>query len=199
MKITAYKVIYICPDHNEKYHMRKLHMDDLLTKIGFTNIEHYTSGTQNYPSCLNDATVDILQHNLDEPVIILEDDVEWTGIDEIVDEDADAIYLGISKCAGHPTENIDVGSSVFEKWSDSQVRIINMLSAHAILYKSKQYKMAVITKLLEYKNIVYHTDVLISRIQPNFIVLACKKPLFYQSSRFNTPHVEHCTKFEIDI
>lgn len=200
MKITEFKVVYICPDHNEKYHMRKLHMEDLLTKIGFTNIEHYKSGTENYPSCLNDATIDILQNNLEEPVIVLEDDIDWTGIDEIDNPESDAIYLGLSKCAGHPTENVHYGESVFEKWSDSQVRILNMLSAHAILYKSKKYKLAVIKKLTEYKNIVYYNDVLISRIQPTFIVLGVKKPLFYQSARFNaTPDVEYCTRFEINI
>ena len=200
MKITEFKVVYICPDHNENYHMRKLHMEDLLTKIGFTNIEHYKSGTENYPSCLNDATIDILQNNLEEPVIVLEDDVDWTGIGEIDNPESDAIYLGISKCAGHPTDNIHCGESVFEKWSDSQVRILNMLSAHAILYKSKQYKLAVIKALLSYKNIVYYNDVIISRIQPAFTILACKKPLFYQAARFNaTPNVEYCTLFEINI
>lgn len=200
MKINTIKVIYICPDHNDKYHKRKLHMDNLLTKIGFTNIEFYKSGTQNYPACLIDATIDILQNNLDEPVILLEDDVEWTGIDEIDNPESDAIYLGLSKCAGHPTENCDLGlgSIVFQKWSDSQVRILNMLSTHAILYNSRQYKLAVIETLLSYKNVSYYNDVLISRIQPKFIVLGVKKPLFYQSSNFNaTPDVEYCTRFEI--
>ena len=39
-----------------------------------------------------------------------------------------------------------------------------------------------------------------SRLQPNFTILANKKPIFYQSSKFNIGmHEENYTKFEINI
>ena len=199
MKIVDFKTIYICPDHNEKYHTRKIHMDNMLNTIGFKDFTHYKSSTDNYPTCLNKATIDILENNLDNPVLILEDDIEWTGINEIVvDPTADTIYLGLSKSGGHPTDDIHLGDSVFEPWSDTQVKVTNMLSGHAILYISREYKEAIIELLKN--NTLYYNDVLFSRLQPKFTVLANKKPVFYQSSRFNSGmHQENWTKFEINI
>lgn len=200
MKITDFKVVFICPDHNEKYHLRRLHMEQLLNKIGFTNFEFYKSGTENYPDCLSLATIDILKNNLDNPIIIFEDDIEWNGNYEIeYDPKYDAIYLGLSKSAGHPTQNIHLGSSQFSKWSDKQVRVLNMLGGHAILYNSRRYKEAVINILNNHRNIKYYNDVLFSRLQKDFLVLAEKVPLFYQSAKFNIPFLEEHTNFVINI
>lgn len=111
---------------------------------------------------------------------------------------ADAIYLGISRSGGHPTDNIHLGDSVFESWSDTQVKVINMLSGHAILYISRSYKEAVIESFKN--NVLFYNDVLLSRLQSNFNVLANKQPVFYQSSKFNVSiHEENWTKFEINI
>ena len=200
MKLIDIKTVYMCPDHNEKYHTRKLHMDKLLSTIGFKDFTHYVSSTENYPTCLNMATIDILEKNIDNPIIILEDDVEWTGIDEFVfEQTADAIYFGLSRSGGHPTENIHLGDSVFEPWSDSQAKVLNILSGHAILYISREYKEAVFDILKKNVNTFYN-DVLFARLQPNFLILANKKPVFYQSSKFNIGmHEENWTKFELNI
>lgn len=201
MKISSFKTYYICPDHNEKYHIRKLHVEQLLQKLEFTNIIHYKSSSKSYPDCLSEATINILENNLDNPVLILEDDIEWTGIDEIeYDPTCDAIYFGVSKSAGHPTENICCGESTFEKWSESQVKVLNMLTTHAILYISRQYKEKIIEILKNNLGKQYYNDVLISRVQKNFTVLANKKPIFYQSSKFNkTEHEEKWTNIHISI
>lgn len=45
MCIQDFKVVYICPDHNEKYHARKLHMGSMLATLGFKDVVHYKSGT----------------------------------------------------------------------------------------------------------------------------------------------------------
>ena len=93
------------------------------------------------------------------------------------------------------TANSIVGIS-FE--DDTQVKVTNMLSGHAILYISREYKEAIIELLKN--NTLYYNDVLFSRLQPKFTVLANKKPVFYQSSRFNSGmHQENWTKFEINI
>jgi hypothetical protein len=199
-KITDFKAIFICPDHNEKYHKRKLHMEKLLKNIGFTRIEHFKSGTEDYPKCLTLTYIEILKRNIDEPFIFFEDDVDWTGTYEIdYDNSIDAIYLGISKWGGHPSENIHLGESKFSTYSDSLVRVHNMLSSHSVLYNSRVYKEAVIDLLEKYCHIPYHSDVLISRIQSNFLILATKVPIFYQSSRFNTCGVQDHTLFQIKI
>jgi hypothetical protein len=184
MKIQDCKVVYICPDHNDKYQKRKQHMDKLLKDIGFKDIIHFKSSSEKYPLCLTLATVEILKTYINEPILLLEDDVEFTGIDTFeVPSDADAIYLGISKWAGPSRENINRGYTLVKPYSDTQVKIHSMLSAHAILYISKKYKSAVIQRLIE--NISTCNDVVISQVQPHFKVLANKKPSFFQSSKFN--------------
>jgi hypothetical protein len=199
MKITDLKVIYICPDHNPKYNARKVHMDALLTRIGFTHIEHYKSGTEAYPTCLINATIDVLQKNMDEPILLLEDDVEFTGVDTVtLDASADAIYLGLSKSAGSPTRDIHTGEAQFKHYSDTQVRVLNMLATHAILYISHRYKQAVIDAISPYRAIPYNSDVIISRIQKDYIILANNTPSFYQSAKFNpTKHVENVTRIVV--
>ena len=199
MHIQEIKTVFICPDHNPKYSARKRHMESLLHTLGFKDVTHYKSGTEKYPDCLSLATIDILKANMEVPVLILEDDVEFTGIEEFaMDTTADAIYFGLSKSAGSKTHNSDEGSSQFEQWSLTQSRVMNMLSAHAILYISPKYKQAVIHTLSSNIGQNYYNDVLISRLQPGFLILANKKPSFYQSHRFNSGmHEELYTKFEL--
>jgi WD40 repeat protein len=155
MKLKDLKVVYICPDHDDKYRARRAHMEELLTRIGFSSdrIEHFKSSTENYPDCLAKANIEILTKYMNEPVLILEDDVEFTGVEEFdMIKEADAIYFGLSTSAGHPTHNIHHGLAQYTCYSESQVRIWNMLATHAILYISATYKAAVI------KTIEEHTD-----------------------------------------
>jgi len=194
--ITNIKTIVICPDHNKKYGDRKTHMESLLKKIGVENVVHHKSGTDAYPKCLNEAIISILEENMnDTPVIILEDDVKWTGLYTVeIPLNTDAIYLGLSQCGGSKTENKDAGPSIINLYSQTQVKIVNMLATHAILYISKRYKQAVVNELKSHLD--WCSDVVISKIQNNFTVLAQKIPFFYQSSGFgNVQHVENMTKF----
>lgn len=197
MRIQDFKVVYICPDHNEKYHARKIHMDSMLATLGFKDVVHYKSGTVAYPKCLNDATIDILTTYRNEPILLLEDDVEFTGVSEFdFVHGADAIYFGISRCAGHPTLEINKGVCVFRAYSDTQVRVLNMLSAHAILYITPLYKAAVCEGLRATKGF---NDIAMSRIQPLYRVLANKTPSFFQSAAFNSPgHKNEYTLFRLE-
>lgn len=75
-----------------------------------------------------------------------------------------------------------------------------MLATHAILYNSRKYKEDVINMLKSNLGNKIHTDVLISRIQSNYLILAQKSPIFYQSAHLgNLIHVENWTKFEIKV
>jgi len=185
MRIQDFKVVYICPDHNEKYHARKVHMDSMLSELGFKDVIHFKSGTDGYPKCLADANVEILTQYMNEPILLLEDDVEFTGVSDFeFVHGADAIYFGLSICASHPTADMNQGNCVTAYYSEQQVRILNMLGTHAILYITPAYKRACIHAM---KNAVGHTDIAISRIQPNFRVLANRIPSFYQSANYNSP------------
>ena len=196
MRLQDCQIVYICPDHNDKYRARKNHIDSLLTRIGCKNFKHFKSSDANYPDCLGQANIDILTEYMDSPVLILEDDIEYTGISEIdMVPGADAIYLGLSICGGHPTLNKDEGPSQYTEFSKSQVRIQNMLATHAILYISPEYKKAVIDTIKKNMGKKYHTDVLMSRLHPKYFILANRQPSFYQAAAFNNcDHVEKCTK-----
>ena len=205
MKITDFKVVYICPDHNEKYHRRKLHMDSLLTAMGFKEIVHFKSGTESYPDCLGLAIKSILTTYMEEPILLLEDDVE--SIDQMefdYIESADAIYFGLSKWRGGFIKNECEGTAQFECYSKNQVRILNMLSGHAILFISKQYKNAVLNAISTNTVIKMQTDILMARLHSQFQVLANTVPTFYQSLKFNEEqtdpvnNVETATKIQIN-
>lgn len=196
MRIQDLKVVYICPDHNEKYHARKVHMDTMLAELGFKDVVHFKSGTERYPKCLADANIDILTQYMNEPILLLEDDVEFTGISEFeFVHGADAIYFGLSTCGSHDTLEYNDKDSIFRPYSATQVRVQNMLGCHAILYITPAYKQAVINQL---KNCKWHTDIAITRIQPNFRILANRRPSFFQSAKFNAPgHLDSYTNFVI--
>jgi hypothetical protein len=183
-KIQALKVIFICPDHNEKYQKRKAHMVALLEKIGFKDVIHFKSSAVKYPQCLTLATIEILTQYNNEPILLLEDDIEFTGVDTFdYVPDADAIYFGISRSGGHPRQNTHLGGCKVVPYSAKQVRVMNMLTTHAILYLSSAYKNAVIAQLR--RNLLAHSDVMIARLQPNFKILANKAPSFYQAAHLN--------------
>ena len=72
-----------------------------------------------------------------------------------------------------------------------------MLSAHAVLYRSKVYKEKVIEAL---NSIIgkagYHSDVAIARLQRSYRIYGYYFPFFYQSSKLgNHQDVEDCTRF----
>lgn len=176
-------------------------MDNLLKSMGFLDIVHYKSGTEKYPKCLTLALTTVLETYIDEPFLLLEDDVEYTGLSTDIDipENADAIYLGLSRSAGHPIENRNIYYAQFDHYSSTQVRVMNMLGSHAIFYNSKRYKQAVIDILnKEWKT--FALDVSVSRIQPIYNIYANMCPLFFQSNKFNNDsniNVEAGTKLQV--
>jgi hypothetical protein len=168
----------------------------MLDTLGFKDVVHYKSGTDGWPTCLNDATVNILTTYMNEPILLIEDDVEFTGVSEFeFVYGADAIYFGLSRSAAHPTVDTSRGESVFKPYSNTHVRVVNMLSAHAILYITPQYKQAVCDALRATKGF---NDIAMTRLQPKYRILANKTPSFFQSAKFNAPgHDDANTLFSI--
>jgi hypothetical protein len=197
-EVTA---VFICPAHNEKYLARKAHMEALCASLGFKEVVHWRSGTENYPDCLTIATIEIFRAFPDKPILLLEDDVEAQGLQGFeVPDDADAVYLGLSKCGGSKIINRWHGDAVFAPHSAEQMRVMNMLATHAIYYHSAAYRRVVAAYLEQYLGYKYFNDILMSRLQPCFRVYANKKPLFYQANRFNVPNdLESVTRFEITL
>jgi len=199
IKLKDILTIYISPDHNEKYHKRKLHMDSLLSKLKFNNVIHYKSETNNYPFCLNNAYIDIFI-KYQPPFLLLEDDIDCdieNFPDElIIPDNTDAFYLGLSTGGGHPIENYDKGNSSFVNINDTSfvnindtlLKVNNMLTTHSVLYFSSKYMMHIRNLLILQPS--YYNDVLISQIQNRYNVYTFNKYIFYQSKEFDGHEVQ---------
>jgi len=203
MFLKDVRVVLISPDTG-KFKARKDHTTSVLNRMGIVNIEHFKSSTEDYPYCLKKAFIDILSANFnDDPVLIVEDDVDTdkiTGSEFEFDlpAECDAIYFGVSKNGGSSTKNIHEGPCLVDSYSEDCVRVHNMLATHAIMYRSEKYKRAVVDLLVK-SDREYHSDVLMSRIQPNFVILSFKNPIFFQSNEMNPGNdIELQTRFAFE-
>jgi hypothetical protein len=178
---------YISPGVG-KYANRTVHMKELTERVGFKSVEWRKSGTEQYPKCLVRAVIELLQDRLDKlPFLLLEDDVEWNGVKEItIPEGVDAIWLGASQFAGHPSKNKRQGKSVVVPFNNDWKRVLNMLSGHAILFVSRSYAehtISVLEPLLDLPPM--HKDVVMSRTQGGFLCLTpARAPIFFQSLKY---------------
>ena len=207
MLLLDVPVVFICPDHNEKYNERKQYMFDFLQKLGFKNVTMFKSRSDmHYSKCIAEATCEILSQNMDNPVLLLEDDIElteWAHSDMEIDipGDTDAFYLGFGRFGASRTSFTDSNgcdSSEVIYISDKYIRVINMLDAHAILYISRRYKQAIIDQMKKMfaSHILMINDVLIAHIQQDYNIYAYKYPFFFQTNNLGNPEYKnYCTNF----
>jgi len=122
------------------------------------------------------------------PFICLEDDCNVTPwFRHVIDipEDADGVYLGISKWSMHP--HFDKAVIAYQGGPLNQypdvTRLVNMLSNHAVLFLTRAWTEACL-KAYEQTSTWDSPDydILQSRLMPSFKVYSLKKPLFYQCS-----------------
>jgi len=206
MRLTDIPVVFICPDHNEKYNARKKHMFSLLEEIGFNDITFFKSRTDLYNGLnIAHAVSEILKTRLDDnPVLIVEDDIEkteWFQTEIDIPKDADAFYLGFSRMrrADNGMEAVPTNmSAIIEDVGPNLIRIKNMLSTHAQIFVSKRIKEATICL---YRQIValnsqIQNDLISSTLQLTCNVYGYTYPLFYQSMKHNNHYaVEYSTRF----
>lgn len=177
-------------------------MFDLLRSLGFERVSHYASGQKSVitPFPLNLATYNILQMHMDEPVLILEDDLEFMpACSFILDipNGADAVYVGICGSNYNFEKNQNEGRSRVEIVDSIYAKVLNMLGAHAILYLSRAYKECIAQAL---KTTLRSNDVEIAKHQALYNVYALRYPICWQSAKFNKEFtwVEYITKRYID-
>ena len=124
----------------------------------------------------------------EEPVLILEDDVnstEWYSQAIEIPDDTDAFYVGTCLNGIHPNwelTNIDGGCCGYPlplERHDKYYRIHGMLTTHAILYCSNSYKQYCIDLIKKNEN-GRHIDVLFASNMFRHKIYASKKPLFFQ-------------------
>lgn len=195
--IRTIKTVVMCAEHNEKYRTRKENTITLLKKHGFENVSTATS-PEKYPIGVSLTKINILRENLnDEPVLIVEDDIEITSIPPYIEvpDDTDAVYLGLSLCGTHDSLNVGIrGLARVVNLKNGYSKVSNMLGNHAIVYISKKYKTGVMHAIEDRLEIVL--DVVISRLQPLYNILCLNEPVFYQNDPTN---VENSTSTQTKI
>jgi hypothetical protein len=204
-RLNEIPVIFICPDHNPKYHERRIHMESLLKRLNFQSVDMFQSSAEAYPLCLLRAHYDVLRRIRDHngPYLVLEDDVEitkWYTEDISWPEDTDAFYLGLSKCGASYKVMSHGGPSNIDHVTNQHIQIQNMLALHAVVYVSQRYKDACMKALEGYlQSANVPCDVLIARLHKDFRVFANYRPHFYQTKRLgNSLHVQNMTYFEFE-
>ena len=121
------------------------------------------------------------------PCLILEDDILFTGNTKFeveVPDDADALYIGISQWGRFL--NFSGPFIHYKKINDDIVRIYNMLTTHAVIYISEDYRNFI-------KRVAYHHgfetkskfDIGVAETQKYFNVYALENPIFKQGNYNN--------------
>lgn len=128
----------------------------------------------------------ISRYDKDEPFILVEDDIKLTHFDHIIEvpDDADAIYLGISKMgnvSGQDKEELIV--SKVEGY-DHIYRIYNMLATHAIVYLNMDYARSAHDAAQRYLDKGLPHDLGIAENMKHWNVYALDKPMFFQYPKF---------------
>jgi GR25 family glycosyltransferase involved in LPS biosynthesis len=157
----------------------------------------YKSSTD-YPHCLRHALYNILQQNLDNPVLILEDDIVFHKNPRLVFDvpvNADALYIGV---AGTCMDFEESGRNRLVKIKDYEIidntfiRIKNMLCAHGILYLGREYKETLSKCTL---NSDMLCDVDMCKLQRKYTIYGLRFPICWQSLKYNpTDWNENITK-----
>jgi hypothetical protein len=168
----------------------KKHTAGLLKKLGFKNV-------QRVPGFLNDNPVvgcsqahyNILKSkiNYDGPFIVLEDDIEVRHLDHIVElpDDADALYLGVSAMGSYGGKDYrQISGEKVDGYSPEIYKIYNMLAAHAILYKSKEYIEHVLRIIEFHIDTKTPHDIGIAENLKYWNVYCVNKPIFYQKEKY---------------
>jgi len=117
----------------------------------------------------------------DMPFLIVEDDIVLKNNKIVfsVPKTLDALYLGISKWGFYNGKGLLQLST--EKHDDDLYRVYNMLSAHAIVYFSKDYVQALLKSYKFFIEIAEAHDFVNAELMKYYDVYSVCNPVFYQS------------------
>lgn len=189
LDITKIPVIYINLDDRKD---RKHNMESMLKKYGFSNYQRFSgvkAGNRVGCSMSHSAVLEkIIEENL-YPCLVLEDDLEIYKRfrKEIsVPDDADAMYLGISRYGFNADKDDPFPRSLkISELGEEYHRMHNMLARHAVIHFSKEYDKELISgmnKFISNPTKYIAGDATLSTIHPNFKVYTQNIPIFYQNA-----------------
>jgi len=179
---------------------RDVRMDQMMNRLGYKHtkinaclhkhmdgILFQNGNTKSYIAAL------IFAISNDNPCIVFEDDANTTiwyrDIVEVPD-DADALWIGTS-CFGlvKPWRQMSICDNIFTTIPTfvgdfgDVYKVENMLSAHAIVFISRRYKVEMINYLKYCINEAMAPDIIFAETMKNFNIYACKEPLFFQNDK----------------
>jgi len=189
LNIKSFDLIYL---HGPNRPERKEHMEKILHEKGLS-AECHVGVSDKGPWSGITGMIDIMRKRLDcefKPFILMEDDcspTEWFRYEVPIPEDADALYVGLSTYGLHPQHNFGILRVEYTPVPGEPeiVRLLNMLSNHAIMFVSKRWTencLECFERTVRCaKDPAY--DIELCRTLPQFNVYALKKPLFFQDAK----------------
>lgn len=189
LDITQIPVFYINLEDRKD---RKAKMESMLKKYGFTNYERFNAFQAGNRVGCSMSHAAVLQHIIDRnlyPALVLEDDLaifKRFRKEISVPENADAMYLGLSKYGYNSNkEDPHPRSLKISQLGEDYHRVHNMLARHAIIHFSENYDRQLIENMNRFisEPLKYVAgDASISGVHPNFNVYAQNTPIFYQDA-----------------
>lgn len=168
----------------ERDYQKSIDTYDRLFGLGFKNVNRFEGILHDNPKagCARSQHSVMSDDNIKLPFILLEDDIVHTGLDKFVfdvPDDADALYLGISQWGR--MLNFSGPFTHYKIVNADVVKVYNMLSTHAIVYFSEDYRRHLkrTSYYSGYKS-HYHVDVEYAESQKYYNVYALDLPLFAQ-------------------
>jgi hypothetical protein len=122
------------------------------------------------------------------PFLVFEDDIAITHLDHIIDvpEDADAIYLGVSKMGVVRGKHKELIIADKVEGYPHLYKIHNMLAAHAILYLNKDYVSSLSKVTQKCINAGKPSDIGMAKQMTKGNVYALDRPMFIQKGKFRS-------------
>jgi hypothetical protein len=169
-------------DRNDKTYslLSSLNFRIIKRTPGFKNKRHAVGVGMAHQNVLDS------RKHYDTPFIVFEDDIAVTHFDHIIDipEDADAIYLGVSKMGVINNEHKELIIADKVNGYDNVYRIYNMLAAHAILYLNQDYVAGLAEETKRCLDAKIPVDIGMANYMKDRKVYALDKPMFIQSGKF---------------
>lgn len=191
---------YINLDEGEE---RRQRTESILNKLNFSSVTRVPGikTDDGKVGCARSQHKVLSDMSISTPFLLLEDDILFTGNDDFnieIPDDADALFLGVSQWARYLSFS---GPFLhYRKIDDKIVQVYNMLSGHAVIYLSDEYRQVCsrISKYCGYQ-LLDHMDNGYAEIQKYYNVYSLDFPIFKQNGHNGGVTSTRITEMGIEV
>jgi len=191
---------YINLDEGEE---RRQRTESILNKLNFSSVTRVPGikTDDGKVGCARSQHKVLSDTSISTPFLLLEDDILFTGNDDFnieIPDDADALFLGVSQWARYLSFS---GPFLhYRKIDDKIVQVYNMLSGHAVIYLSDEYRQVCsrISKYCGYQ-LLDHMDNGYAEIQKYYNVYSLDLPIFKQNGHNGGVTSTRITEMGIEV